>query len=84
MLVALWLGKRGGGEGTGEMLSGLRGLASEKRGGGLALVRVREGERGVGKRGWWGWYVSLARGAKGLGLGGCFSAVRGRLGLGLG
>ena len=44
-LGALWLGKRGGGEGTGEMLSGWRGLASEKRGGGLALVRVGEGER---------------------------------------
>ena len=44
-LGALWLGKRGGGEGTGEMLSGGRGLASEKRGGGLALVRVGEGER---------------------------------------
>ena len=44
-LGALWLGKRGGGEGTGEMLFGGRGLASEKRGGGLALVRVGEGER---------------------------------------
>ena len=45
MLVALRLGKRGGGEGTGEMLSGWRGLASEKRGGGQALVRVVESER---------------------------------------
>ena len=31
--------------GTEGMLSGRRGLASEKRGGGLALVRVGEGER---------------------------------------
>ena len=76
MRGALWLGKRGGGEGTKRLLSGRQGLPSEKRGGGLALVRVGEGERGVGKRGWCGWCVPLARGARGLGLGGCLSTVR--------
>ena len=45
VLGALPLGRGAVERGTGEMLSGRRGLASEKRGGGLALVRVREGER---------------------------------------
>jgi hypothetical protein len=44
-LGALWLGKRGGGEGTEEMLSGWQGLASGERGSGQVLVRVCEDER---------------------------------------
>ena len=44
-LGALWLGRRGGGEGTESGLSGRHALPSEKRGGGQALVRVCEGGR---------------------------------------
>ena len=42
---ALWLGERGGGEGTEGGLSGRHALPSEKRGSGQALARVGESER---------------------------------------
>ena len=38
----------------------------------------------MGEGGWCGWCVPLARGASGLGLGGCLSTVTGRLEPGLG
>ena len=44
-LGVLWLGKGAVERGTEGLLSGRQGLPSEKRGGGLALVWVREGGR---------------------------------------